>query len=65
MGFHATTESLDQSAAKVDRQADAVAAANLAGPADRVAAAMPWRRHRRAGAGGRGLVADHVVRLGR
>lgn len=41
MGFQATVELLQQAAGKVNGRADAVGAANLAGPADRVADAMP------------------------
>lgn len=41
MGFQAPAELLEQAAGKVNVRADAVGAANLAGPADRVSAAMP------------------------
>lgn len=41
MGFEATTDLLRQAADKVDGRAEAVASADLAGPADRVAESMP------------------------
>lgn len=41
MGFEATTDLLRQAADKVDGRAEAVASADLAGPAGRVAESMP------------------------
>jgi hypothetical protein len=41
VGFEATTDLLRQAADKVDGRAGAVASADLAGPADRVAESMP------------------------
>ena len=41
VGFQATVELLRQAAGKVNGRADAVGAANLAGPAERVAESMP------------------------